>query len=228
MSAKPRIGITTSLYEGEQRLDLRYIHAVERAGGSPVIVPMFVNAQSAAEFANSIDGLVVTGGPAVTDGLIGSLPSDINETEALRVESDKRVLGAFLEASRPVLGICYGMQLANALLGGQIYADVETQRDGTDVHSQKRGGTTHSVLVETDTMLFDVLQDVQIEVNTRHIQAIATLGKSLIASGLAPDGVIEAIESSNRTFLGVQFHPERMGTVGRPFFSDLINRASSQ
>ena len=127
---RPRIGVTTSLNltdsgAREQRLDLAYVRAVERAGGLPLIVPMVATDEAAEAFAALLDGLVVTGGPAVTDGLIGALPEDIDPTDPDRVASDRRILRAFLDARRPTLGICYGMQLASALAGGTIYAEGE-------------------------------------------------------------------------------------------------------
>jgi len=223
---RPHIGITTSFNEGEQRLDLRYVQAVERAGGLPMIVPMLKDEEAAKLFAGMLEGLVVTGGPAVEDGLVGELPDDISPADPIRVASDTYILGAFLDARRPVLGICYGMQLANALRGGHIFADVETQMGGAEVHSQKRGGTTHTVHVGPDSLLKTILQTDSLVVNTRHIQAIKTTGEGLRVAATAPDGVIEAIESTDGSFVGVQFHPERMGKAGHPLFSYLIERAA--
>ena len=223
---RPRIGITTSFNQGEQRLDLRYVQAVERAGGLPMIVPMLEDAEAAKLFAGMLDGLIVTGGPGVEDGLVGELPDDISPTDPIRVASDTYILQAFLDARQPVLGICYGMQLANALKGGHIYADVETQMEGAEVHSQKRGGTTHAVKLGPDSLLKTILLTDSIEVNTRHIQAIKTMGEGLRVAATAPDGVIEAIESSDGSFIGVQFHPERMDETGHPLFSYLIERAA--
>ena len=224
---RPHIGITTSFNEGEQRLDLRYVHAVECAGGLPMIVPMLDDAEAAKLFAGMLDGLLVTGGPAVEDGLVGELPDDISPTDPVRAASDKRILRFFLDAHRPVLGVCYGMQLANALGGGHIYADVETQMEGAEAHSQKRGGTTHTVHLGPDSLLKTILRTDSLDVNTRHIQAVKTTGDGLRVAATAPDGVIEAIESTDGSFVGVQFHPERMGEAGHPLFSYLIERARS-
>lgn len=225
---RPRIGITTSLNDGEQCLDRRYIQAVERAGGLPVIVPMMDDDEATSAFAELLDGLIVTGGPAVEEGLIGQLPDDISPTDPFRARSDKRILQTFLDERRPILGICYGMQLANALRGGRIYADVETQMATAGVHSQKRGGTTHHVWVEPDSVLDSILQTGALEVNTRHIQAIERPGEGIQVAATAPDGVIEAIESTDGSFVGVQFHPERMGDVGQALFSYLVKQATAK
>jgi putative glutamine amidotransferase len=225
MKPRPRIGITTSLNDGEQRLDRRYVLAVEHAGGLPVIVPMLDTDAATDAFAALLDGLVVTGGPAITDGLVGSLPDEIQETAEARLASDKRTLSAFLAARRPALGICYGMQLGNALAGGTIYADVEAQRAGTTVHSQKRGGTDHPVAFEPGSHLRRVLQKEAAVVNTRHLQAIEEPGRGLRVAARSPDGVIEAVESDDGLFLGVQWHPERMDGAMTALFRHLVEQA---
>ena len=227
---RPRIGITTSLNRTdrgdlEQRLDLRYVEAVERAGGLPVLVPVLHTSEAADAFAALLDGLVVTGGPAVEAGMIGERPADLDATEPLRLAADERLLRAFLDARRPTLGICYGMQLASALRGGSIWADVEQQVDDASVHSRGRGGTTHPVDVVEGSHLHRILGADRISVNTRHVQALAELGEGLRVSAVAPDGVVEAIESEDGTFVGVQFHPEATDPALDVLFADLVVRA---
>lgn len=227
---RPHIGITTSLNTTErgtheQRLDVAYVHAVERAGGLPLIVPMLESRDAAERFAALLDGLVVTGGPAVTRGLVGELPEDIDLTLPDRVASDTLLLQAFLDDRRPTLGICYGMQLASALRGGTIYADVQRQLDGAATHSSGRGGTTHAVALTEGTRFREVVGADTLVVNTRHVQAVAEPGAGLSVAARAEDGVIEALESDDGAFIGVQFHPEAMDPPLDTLFIDLVGRA---
>ncbi|WP_103027374.1 gamma-glutamyl-gamma-aminobutyrate hydrolase family protein [Salinibacter altiplanensis] len=218
------IGITTSHADGAQRLDRRYTTAIEDAGGVPMPVPLTESDRTVEATLGCIDGLVVPGGPAVTEGLTGPLPEELDALSPLRATSDRRWIEACAQAGRPILGICYGMQRLNALAGGTIYGDVEAERDGAQTHSQKRGGTTHSVSLQPSSHLRRWLSTETLTVNTRHLQAIATVGKGFSVAATAPDGVVEAIEHENGRLFGVQFHPERMGSVTHPLFQSFLDR----
>lgn len=220
-----RIGITTSYDGDEQRLRLAYVQAVERAGGLPLPLPMIEDDDAVSSLVALLDGLIVTGGPAITDGLVGTLPDDIDPTEPLRLRTDQRVLAACRAAQKPVLGICYGMQLINAMDGGTIYADVERQMKDAAAHSQKRDATSHPVHLIEGTHLHRILNRTKLSVNTRHLQALASVGDGLRVSARAPDGVIEAIENEDGSVMGLQFHPERMGQVMQPLFQYLVRQA---
>ena len=220
-----RIGITTSFKDGEQILNYAYVKAVEAAGGLPLIVPMMQTEAAALAFAQMLDGLVITGGPAVTQGLIGALPEDIADVDPIRDRSDRLMIEAFLKTRKPVLGICYGMQLLNAVAGGTIYADVEQQMDGATTHQFRRGGKPHPMDIVEGSHLHRIFGETTLTVNTRHIQALADVGAPYTVSARAPDGVVEAIEDATGTILGVQFHPERMGAEMHPLFSHLVDRA---
>ena len=222
-----RIGITTSFEDGTQHLDRRYVTAIEAAGGVPVLLPTTDSEATLDALLDVIDGLVVPGGPAVTEGLTGPLPDDLDSLDELRADSDRQWIEACWRTGRPILGICYGMQRLNALAGGTIYGDVEAEHEEAQTHSQKRGGTTHDITLIEGSRLHQWLETDTLTVNTRHLQALATLGDGFSVAATAPDGVIEAIEHENGRLIGVQFHPERLGAAAHPLFRAFIEHATS-
>ncbi|PEN12905.1 gamma-glutamyl-gamma-aminobutyrate hydrolase [Longibacter salinarum] len=221
----PRIGITPSFVDGEQRLRREYVLAIEEAGGLPCPCPMVSAGETRRAFVETLDGLMVTGGPAVTDGLVGHLPDDLGTTDPLRLTADKHWIDLCDTARLPIIGICYGMQLLNARAGGTIYGDVEVEVEGALTHSQKRGAANHLIQIEHDSRLYDALRTQRTSVNTRHLQAIATVGEGFRITATAPDGTIEAIEHENGRILGLQFHPERMRETMMPLFRMFVEQA---
>src|SRR5690606_27623375 len=152
-------------------------------------------------------------------------PADLEDADPVRQEADLLLLETFRHHSRPMMGICYGMQLLNAVDGGTIYADVQHQITGAMVHSATRGAPDHEIRIEEGSRLADVLGTRSFRVNSRHTQAVAEVASAYRVAARAPDGVIEAIESQDGRVLGLQFHPERMAEMAR-LFEDFVGVAT--
>ena len=227
--ARPLIGITTSLTGTSQTLQRRYVDAVERAGGAPVIVAQTADSTAQRPLLDVLDGLVITGGPGITEGLVGRLPDDLPAVDLHRWNSDCVAFDVLQEKRRPMLGICYGMQFINARLGGTLFADVQAQL-GVAAHSPKRTqgvDIMHDVSVETGSLLADLVGASSASANSFHLQAVENVGEGLRVNARAADGLIEGIEEEEGRLLGVQFHPEAMpGSAWDSLFAHLVRQAS--
>ena len=229
--SRPLIGITTSLSEGpeaRQVVDRLYVEAVERAGGCPVLLPMTSQAHTLEPLLAQLAGLVITGGPGITQGLVGQLPPDLPPVSPRRAQADTWAFEAVRSRDRPVLGICYGMQFINACCGGTIYADVQAQL-GIGPHSPGRNQNQevrHPLHLVSGTRLAILAGEGETQVNSFHLQAVERLGSGLKVSAQSPEGLIEGFESEDGRLVGVQFHPERMpGTVWEKLFEQLVRAA---
>ena len=225
---RPLIGVTTSevrLAEQvehtpqgepprrEMALGLRYLAAIEEAGGIPVVIPP-VHHGVIAPLLENLDGLCLSGGPdihpeaygGVAGAELGPTWPDLDRFElALVRQADARRLA--------ILAICRGAQALNVARMGTLFQHVPDRFGGTVQHRQKGYGPrpAHTVEVEPGSTLARSLGATTVEVNSYHHQAAATLGRGLRAVAWSPDGVIEGIEAPGRDFaVGVQWHAEAM------------------
>jgi putative glutamine amidotransferase len=173
-----------------------------------------VDKEALREMAERMDGLLLTGGGDIDPTLFGEEPlpglgSITPERDTLEIA----LIGHMLKANKPIFAICRGCQILNIAAGGDMYQDLYTQRDNLLQHTQHapRSHTSHTLEVVEDSLLHRISGEVSFKVNSFHHQAVRNLAPGFVVSAAAKDGVIEAFESRNHTFvLGVQWHPEFM------------------
>jgi putative glutamine amidotransferase len=155
-------------------------------------------------FLDRISGLVVTGGAFdVPPEAYGEAPREgLGTLKPARTRFETALLQAALRRNMPVLGVCGGMQLLNVVLGGTLFQDIQRDLPEARNHEQAhdRGQPSHPVEVREGTLLAELVGRGQLMVNSTHHQAVSRLGEGLVASAVAPDGVVEGIESSNGAF----------------------------
>jgi putative glutamine amidotransferase len=160
-----------------------------------------------------LSGLLLTGGSDVNPRRYGQerLRQSDSPDDA-RDELEFGLLKAALAADIPVFAICRGLQLLNVFQGGSLIQHLAS----SDVHRQKVDGVArgshpaaHRVRVEPDTKLAAIVGAGELEVNSRHHQAVDRLGDGLTVSALSADGVVEGLELPEAAFaVAVQWHPE--------------------
>lgn len=176
------------------------------------------------------DALLLGGGVDVDPARYGApLLVDGNvEVDAERDAIDFAILEEALRLRKPVFGICRGLQVVNVALGGTLVQDIPREHPSPIVHQRDQVEKTrldHRVAISPGTRLASIAGVGDIEVNSRHHQAVARVAPGLTVSATAPDGVPEAVESPRDTWLiAVQWHPENLrgDSVSVGLFSEFL------
>jgi putative glutamine amidotransferase len=237
MARDPLVGVTTSitLDQSPERayVNSAYLHAVQQAGGVPVLLPPQLSKSSLERLVRGLDAVLLTGGGDMDPAAFGEAPHPtLYDVAPSRDALETQVTLIALEKKTPLLAICRGVQVLNVVLGGSLHQDVATE-PGTEItHSQKeaRDQTTHKVTVAAGSRLSRVLGDLDLEVNSFHHQVVKSLGRGLVPVAWAPDRLIEGVEldDDSRFVLGVQWHPEHLVGSSEParrLFSALVTAA---
>lgn len=217
---KPIIGITCShdWENARHRQNDTYIYAVLKAGGIPVLLPCLSALQDITLHLDLLNGLLISGGPDADPIYFGEEPQ--GGLGGVNPAMDAYEVPLILEALKrdmPILGICRGEQMLNIVAGGTLFQDMASAGIKNLLkHRQEapRSYRSHSVIIAEGTKLSQILGAGSIRVNTFHHQAVKNAAPGFVVSAKAPDGVVEAIESINHSFvIGVQWHPEGMWNV---------------
>lgn len=237
---KPRIGIPWRTQAEEKagnrhKLDY-YFRSIEQAGGEPVAVSLQQDSATLTRQLNEIQGFALPGSPAdVVPSRYGAeRHAKTHAADLAREATDDAILHEALAAGKPVLGICFGCQSLNVYLGGSLIQDIGSERPGSLAHGTTdlppgavSGDLEHSAEFEPNSRLGKLAGTGPVKINSSHHQAIDRPGEELrVTARSAEDGIIEGVESTDRTkwIVGVQWHPERMtgDALAERLFADFV------
>ncbi|MGI8413099.1 MAG: gamma-glutamyl-gamma-aminobutyrate hydrolase family protein [Solirubrobacteraceae bacterium] len=215
----------------EMALGLRYLRAIEAAGGLPVVVPP-LGADCIEPLLAQVAGVCLSGGPDLDPKSYGERRHPrIGPTEG-ELDTFELALARAADARRlPILAVCRGLQLLNVARGGTLHQHVSDVVGERINHRQGEPGerTTHWVMLGAASRLSEILGCRRTKVNSFHHQAVARLGTGLVITSRASDGTVESLEAIDRDFvLGVQWHAECLVDRSRQaaLFSAFVDAAS--
>ena len=221
---KVSIGISGSLLRMPSRfksarysscIDDDYIKSVIKAGGVPYIIPVVDDEEIIRAQVENMDGIILSGGIDIHPMEYGEeLLSKCGEIDVRRDKFDLKLEKIVKEFKKPTFCICRGHQVVVVSNKGTLYQDLSYEKNSTLEHDQYTTPDfpAHPIKIETDSLLYDILQKDKLWVNSFHHQTIKDVPKDFKVTAVSSDGVIEAIEYKNPEyfFLSVQWHPEMM------------------
>ena len=239
---KPLIGLTPGHDADTQNTVMRptYLKALEASGAIPLVLPLKASPDDYRQLAENLDGFVFTGGPDPHPFLfMEETHSCCGNVSRPRDTMEIALLSQVLNARKPVLGICRGIQIINVALGGSIYQDIPSQyshihpeafplahRQPYDYHIP-----SHFVDLEPSSRLAGICGALRLQVNSMHHQAVKEPAGGLRVCATASDGLIEGLEMPDYPWLvAVQWHPEYLweqDSAARRLFADFTAACSA-
>ncbi len=213
-----------------------YAAAVDEAGGVAVEVDLSLGDREVAQLARSCGGILLPGSPADVDpARYGQVRSpETAPADPQRERVDRLLIEDAYYAMKPLLGICFGLQMLNVDHGGTLVQHLVPMP--VNHSAGKAVAIAHNVAVEGESLLATWMRvesedgPVAVSVNSSHHQAVGTVGRFLKVTARCPqDGVVEAIEGTGQNYVvGVQWHPERSRSMpaARALFRSFLHEAS--
>jgi len=196
----------------------RYIRSLSAVGGLPWMIPLVGDEpETMRGIYEELDGIFLPGGADIDPANYGEeRHARCDRGDPARDEVELALVKWALVDHKPVLGVCRGLQLVNLAAGGTLYQDLAEQMPGSIKHDYfpfggryARDYLAHDVQIAENTKLAEIYGSGAVKVNSMHHQGIRRLGSNLLASAVAPDGLVEGIESTDGFYLvAVQWHPE--------------------
>lgn len=165
------------------------------------------------DYAKHLDGLVLQGGADVA-------PQTYSQTatrpewsgDSARDMYELELLHEFVEAGKPVLGICRGCQLINVAFGGTLYQDIASDVPEASPHvNELYDSHRHAIQFPPGSSLASLFAGQTAPlVNSIHHQAVRDLGRDLMIEAISQgDNIVEAVRHTKSRFvMGLQWHPE--------------------
>lgn len=176
-----------------------YVDAVRAAGAEPTDAYL-------PEIDTGYDALILCGGNDIDPKYYNEEINGAVNIDAARDAVEFALLKAYVDAGKPVLGICRGHQIINVFFGGSLYQHLQE----TPVHTNKEDFyLAHPVTAREDSVL-GRLYGTSFSVNSSHHQAVKEPGNGLIPTAWWDGKYVEATEHTTLPILSVQWHPERM------------------
>jgi len=217
----------------------RYVLTLSDAGAVPLLLPL-VDDETLRGAYEALDAVFLPGGADIDPASYGTEPHPLcDKTDRDRDRVELALARWAMADGKPVLGVCRGMQLINLAAGGTLYQDLAEQMKGSIKHDYfpfsgqnfTRDYLAHDVTVNAGTRLAKIFGAGELPVNSMHHQGVRDLGKGLVVSATAPDGLVEGLEGENgRYVVGVQWHPEALTErqeAARDLFAQFVETAQS-
>ena len=224
---RPVVGLTMSIDPGRRiRQGSEYIYlkrtyprCVSQSGGHPILITPDLSPNAALELC---DALVISGGddlPSTFTGgqLLLAPTAELSE----RIDWERSLIDLFSEERKPILGVCYGLQLLNLHFGGTLHEDIYQAIPNLNDHGSAAAPTTHYIETVPGTLLRDTL-GITCLVSSSHHQAISNVAPGFTVAARSDDGLVEAIEAEG--IIAVEWHPET-DTTGSAIYRKLISLA---
>lgn len=218
MHRKPVIGVNADYRSARKDvpafsyLAAGYFDSIQKAGGIPVVLPPLEEQEDLDRLLDLLDGVVLVGGSDLDprrDGYM--LHPSVRLMDPRREDFDRMLMRSVAQRKMPVFGIGCGMQLLNVMLGGTLHLHIPEDlpralphRDNIDPAHR------HALEVVMGSIMERVYGEGEIRVNSMHHMAIDDLAPGFAVTARCPDGVTEAIESTQNDWfaMGTQFHPQ--------------------